>query len=173
MLTTHAAIEGLRSSVTLPASSLSPSALACFAHWLRVPVNSPGLRAYSSSAMLRSGSVATALRIGAELGRSQGVDGAALPDRTAVVVHVDETSASAGHFRAVVVHLDDNGGGGGPYVVSTGSTTRGPGRWSRRARPPATGLDGLDHPGSVVQPLLDRVPHQLDPVVQLQLPQRV
>ena len=59
MFTTHAAVDGLRSSVTFPASSLSPSALACLAHWFRVPVNSPGVSAYSSSAMLSRESVAT------------------------------------------------------------------------------------------------------------------
>ncbi len=59
MFTTQAATDGFLSSVTRLASSGSPSALACFAHWLRVPVNSAGAREYSSSAMLSSGSVAT------------------------------------------------------------------------------------------------------------------
>src|SRR4051794_19859268 len=120
MLTTHAAIEGLRSSVTLPASSLSPSALACFAHWLRVPVNSPGLRAYSSSAMLRSGSVATALRIGADVGRLQGVwfgrPGPCLP--------LSSMWTRSAEFTSVFVRLS-----------SIWTTTGGSG-----------GLDGLDHP---------------------------
>ncbi len=59
MFTTQAATDGLRSSETCFASSASPSALVCLAHWLRVPVNSAGSREYSSSAMLSSESSAT------------------------------------------------------------------------------------------------------------------